>query len=469
MDGVWSTLRRNPLQRRVTVLTVALVALAVVASNLAGYVALRVTLLNASESVALRVAADLVEPAARSLTTTDQLSLQLRQAGGVVVEAVDAQGRVVRVPGETATLVLAPRDLAATGPDGVTVRRSGVDTAGRPYVVVVVPVPTTGDGLVVARPLATALQVLSAARVISGLVVLASLLAATVAGSLVARSALRPVRELTGAVQRAADTRDFQSVPVREARGEVAVLAASFNQLLRSITTMRERQSRLVADAGQELRAPLASLTENVDLLTRDLGSPCLTPEARAAVLGEVRARLQELTRLVGDLVHLTRGDGAEAFVPLDLRVVVRAAVDRVRPKAPHHAFDLRLHELHVIGDADALERAVVHLLDNAVTWSPAGSTVRVRLDGNRLRVADSGPGIAEAELPYVFDRFFRGRAARRRPGSGLGLSVVAKTVEDHGGSVRAGRSDDGGAELTVQLPGVTRVEALPRLLTSAT
>ncbi|WP_172825716.1 sensor histidine kinase [Microlunatus sagamiharensis] len=100
--------------------------------------------------------------------------------------------------------------------------------------------------------------------------------------------------------------------------------------------------------------------------------------------------------------------------------------------------------------------------------WSPPDSTIRVRLTGNRLVVADSGPGIAEADLPYVFDRFFRGASGRYTQGTGLGLSIVAKTVEDHGGTVRAGRSADGGAEFTVRLPGVTHVEALPSILVPA-
>ena len=468
MDGAWGYLRRRPLQRRVTRLTVLLVVLAVVVSNLAGYVALRMTLLHGFESVAVRIADDLLDPAARSLSTTGRLAPELRQAGGVVVEAVDARGGVVRIPGEPTRLVLGPDDLGATGPAGVEVRRTGVDTAGRPYVVVVVPVGATGYGLVVARPLAPVLEIVSAARVITLLVVLCCLVGAAVAGGLVARTALRPVRELTAAVRHAADTSDFQPVAMQGVHGELAVLSAAFNQMLRAIATMRERQSRLVADAGQELREPLDRLARSTEVLADDLRTRSLSSTERAEVLAEARARLGQLTTLVRDLVHLTRDGGTETFAPLDLRWVVRAAVDVVRERAPHRSFDLRLEEFHVVGDVDALQRAVTNLLDKAVTWSPAGSTVRVRIEGNRLRVADSGPGIPEAELPHVFERFFRGRAARRTTGSGLGLSVVAKTVEDHGGTVHAGRSDDGGAELVVRLPGVTHVEALSDLLVPA-
>ena len=92
--------------------------------------------------------------------------------------------------------------------------------------------------------------------------------------------------------------------------------------------------------------------------------------------------------------------------------------------------FDVELDPLYVVGESDTLERAVTNLLDNAVKWSPPGGTIRVQLEGDRLRVADQGPGIAEADLPHVFDRFYRADTARNTPGTGLGLSIVAQT--DH-------------------------------------
>lgn len=125
----------------------------------------------------------------------------------------------------------------------------------------------------------------------------------------------------------------------------------------------------------------------------------------------------------------------------------------------------MQLDELHLVGDPDGLERTVTNLLDNAVKWSPPGSTIRVRLQGKRLRVADSGPGIPEADVPYVFDQFFRGETAGKTRGTGLGFVDRGQDLEDHDGTVTAGRSCDGGAEFTIQLPGVTHLEALPELL----
>ena len=468
MEGVLGYLRRKPLQRRVTVLMTIAVAVAILLSNVAGYVALRGTLIQSSQGLALTVAQDLVPAATASIEQSGRLNAEVRQAAGVLVEAVKPDGTVARVPGESAALVLEPSDLTAAVPSGPTTRRTGVDTAGRPYVVASVPLGTTGYALVVARPLQTTFGILETERLILLCVIAAGVLAAAVVSAFVARSSLRPVRQLTAAVEHVTDTKDFQPVSIRYVAGDLATLAAAFNQLLRSIGRMRERQARLVADAGHELRTPLTSLTTNVDLLAADLQADHLSTAQKGVILGDVQAQLAELTHLVGDLVHLARDDAAGAFRPLDLRDTVTAAVGRVRRRAGDRTFEVELDPFYVVGDPDGLERTVTNLLDNAVKWSPAGSTIRVRLQGNRLHVADSGPGIPEADVPYVFDRFFRGETARKTQGTGLGLSIVAKTVEDHGGAVTVGRSDDGGAEFTVQLPGVTNREALPSLLVPA-
>jgi len=136
-------------------------------------------------------------------------------------------------------------------------------------------------------------------------------------------------------------------------------------------------------------------------------------------------------------------------------------AVGRVGGRAQGLVCEVVLNPFYVVGDSDTLERAVTNLLDNAVKWSPPGGTIRVQLEGDRLRVADQGPGIAEADMPFIFDRFYRGDTSRQTPGTGLGLSIVAQTITQHGGTIRPGRSAQGGAEFTIQLPGVTSLEEL--------
>jgi two-component system sensor histidine kinase MprB len=467
VEGLVSYLRRKPLQRRMTLMMTLAMAAVILLSNAAGLVALRSTLIEASQGTALRIATDLTGPAAVSLRSSGQLDEEVRQAGGVITEAVRPDGTAVRFPG-AAQLVLEPTDLLAAAAGGKTMERQGVDADGVPYAVVSVPVEDTGYALVVARPLSPIFAILRTEQLILLLVVAVSILAAAVVSGFVARSGLRPVRQLTAAVEHVTDTKDFRPVAIRYVAGDLATLAAAFNQLLRTVARTRERQSQLIADAGHELRTPLTSLTTNVELLTSDLAADHLTSDQRGAILTDVGAQLGELNALVSDLVQLSRNGTAATFQPVDLRDPVGAAVARVRRRAGNRTIDVQVDELHVIGDRAALERLVTNLLDNAAKWSPAGSTIRVRLQGNRLTVADSGPGIPTADLPYVFDRFFRGETARHTHGTGLGLSIVAKTAEDHGGTVTAGRSSDGGAEFTVQLPGVTSREALPSVLVPA-
>ena len=225
--------------------------------------------------------------------------------------------------------------------------------------------------------------------------------------------------------------------------------------MLATLASSRDRQRRLIADAGHELRTPLTSLRTNVELLVADERQGMLPPGARGEILRDVAAQLGEFTTLIGDLVHLSREDTvAAAPEPIDLRDVIGNALARVKRRGPGLVFDVELDPLYLVGEPDALERAITNLLDNAVKFSPPGGTVTVHLKGDRLRIADQGPGIADEDLPHVFDRFYRSQQARTTPGSGLGLSIVAQTIKAHGGWVKAGRSAEGGAEFTVRLPG---------------
>jgi two-component system sensor histidine kinase MprB len=116
--------------------------------------------------------------------------------------------------------------------------------------------------------------------------------------------------------------------------------------------------------------------------------------------------------------------------------------------------FDVRMSPWWVTGDADALERAVTNLLDNAAKWSPEGGVVTVTLDRGTLTVSDEGPGIALEDLPHVFERFYRSAESRGMPGSGLGLSIVRSIAERHGGLVQAGAGPAGGAAFWLWIPG---------------
>ena len=124
--------------------------------------------------------------------------------------------------------------------------------------------------------------------------------------------------------------------------------------------------------------------------------------------------------------------------------------------RAPSLTYDVQLTPWYLQGDPAALERAVTNLLDNAAKWSPPAGTVTVSLREGALQVADQGPGIADEDLPHVFERFYRSPEARTMPGSGLGLAIVRQVAENHGGRVAAARAPGGGALLGVWLPGVS-------------
>jgi two-component system, OmpR family, sensor histidine kinase MprB len=139
---------------------------------------------------------------------------------------------------------------------------------------------------------------------------------------------------------------------------------------------------------------------------------------------------------------------------------VVAACVERARSHGADVRFDEVLEASPVRADRNRLERAVNNLLDNARKWSPEGGTVEVEVANGELIVRDDGPGISEADRPYVFDRFYRSAESRRLPGSGLGLAIVRQVAEMHSGAAWAAPRRDGrtGAELHLRLP------ALPAL-----
>ncbi|WP_434975456.1 sensor histidine kinase [Streptomyces mesophilus] len=278
-----------------------------------------------------------------------------------------------------------------------------------------------------------------------------SLLAAVVA-RLVAGRVLRPVRELTETVEHITATQDL-AAPI-ETRGsdEIARLARAFASMTSALDASVGTQRRLVADASHELRTPLTSLTTNLELLGE--GKGVADPQAPELVTA-AREQTRELTVLVNDVIDLARYGSIDTPTE-DTRLDLLAL--RVAERAEQRVPGLRIHTdlvpCLVHGDPDALERAAGNLVDNAVKWSPPGGRLRVRVDSDgTLSVTDEGPGVPAADLPYIFDRFYRSPQARSLPGSGLGLAIVRQIVETHGGTVAAERPAEGGACLRMTLP----------------
>jgi two-component system sensor histidine kinase MprB len=327
--------------------------------------------------------------------------------------------------------------------------------------VLAVPVGSNGFALVLAQPLDQVRHTLAGLSVVLALVGGAGVVLAGLAGATVAGAGLRPVQRLTAATERVASAGDLRPIPVT-GNDELARLTHSFNLMLAAVASGREQQRRLVADAGHELRTPLTSLRTNVELLVAASapGAHTLSEADRKEIFDDVRGQIEELTQLVGDLVELAREDAPQAVhEPVELVDVVERALQRAGRRAGEVRLESRLTPWTLLGDATALERGVLNLLDNAVKWSPPDGVVRVGLravgDGTAvLEVADAGPGIAGEDLAKVFDRFYRATEDRGRPGSGLGLAIVKQVAERHGGTVWADRAPAGGALLVMRLPG---------------
>jgi two-component system sensor histidine kinase MprB len=323
------------------------------------------------------------------------------------------------------------------------------DSVGRAHVrVLTAPV---GPGLAVqlARPLDEVDGALGRLRIVLLVVALAGATAAAGIGAVVARTAMGPVRRLTEATEHVTATGDLTRRIEVTGTDELGRLASSFNAMMEALEQSLRMQRQLVADASHELRTPLTSLRTNIEVLAKD-GLPA---GEREQLLRDVVGQLQELTVLVRDLVELARV-GEPAGEPEDVRLdhVVAEAVERARRDASGVRFVTALDRTMVKGVADRLDRAVSNLLDNAAKWSPPGGTVEVTVRDGEVTVRDHGPGIAQTDLPLVFDRFYRAPSARGLPGSGLGLAIVRLVAESHGGTVTAETPDGGGALLRMKL-----------------
>ncbi|MGW6454650.1 sensor histidine kinase [Streptomyces sp. NPDC055078] len=282
-------------------------------------------------------------------------------------------------------------------------------------------------------------------------------LGAGAAGLWVARTGLKPVDRLTGAVEHVALTEDLTvRIPV-DGEDEIARLSRSFNSMTAALAISRDRQARLIADAGHELRTPLTSLRTNIELLVRsEQTGRAIPPADRQALMASVKAQLTELAALIGDLQELSRPDAVQGgpLTVVALHEIAAAALERARLRGPELTFVTELDPWYVRAESAALERALVNVLDNAVKFSPPGGAVELRLARGELTVRDHGPGIPADELPHVFERFWRSPSARSLPGSGLGLSIVARTIQQAGGTIALRAAEGGGTRAVIRLPG---------------
>ncbi|MEV6644596.1 HAMP domain-containing sensor histidine kinase [Amycolatopsis sp. NPDC051371] len=455
----WGT-RRFSLRGRVTLLAAACVAGAVALVSIGAYMVVSNNLYQQLD--------DGLMARAQAAADSPQVQTELRQVPGAFLASADLQiGQLTAAPDVQHAVMTYPLssspppfgqdELAVANGESNGSLRTDFRTDSR-----VVALRTVhGEAIVLAQSMGPTKRTLNELALVLFLIGGAGILVAAAAGTAVARTGLRPVDRLTSAAERVAKTGDLRPIPV-SGDDELARLTTSFNTMLGTVADSQERQRQLVADAGHELRTPLTSLRTNLELLlaASKPGAPPLPDEDRVDIVADISGQLDELTQLIGDLVELARQDEPrERFERVDLLDVVERALDRARRRAGEINFDVSLQPWVLTGDNSSIERAVLNLLDNAVKFSPPDATVWVRLyqlgDGTAVvEVADAGPGIAEEDLPKVFDRFYRSSEARTLPGSGLGLAIVKHAAERHGGAVYAARAPEGGALMTIRLPG---------------
>lgn len=444
---------RVSLAGRVAILTTLAVAATLTVMSIVVYVTVRSQFIGSLDDSLLRRAEQAVAAGYTPATLTEK-EADLLQLAGIRLLAISSGGGDFLIrPNDSFPYDNREREVAL----GLTNHSARTaEVADVPYRVVAVQAGQ-GQAFVLAQSMESTQEALDRLRLVLILTTLSGMIFAGLAGWLVANNGLRPVRRLTDATERVARTRDLTPIEVSGRKeDELSRLTRSFNEMLLALGAAQTRERQLIADAGHELRTPLTSLRTNIDLLRQANDDPRrrLDDDARTELMDDVRAQLDELTSLIGDLTELARDEPLHRDPePLDLADVVEQAVARVERRAPTVTFDVNLEPSWVVGDSGLLERAVTNLLDNAAKWSPPDSTVTVRLRSGIVTVTDQGPGIAVEDLPHVFERFYRSREARTLPGSGLGLSIVRRAAERHGGTVDVASIVGHGATFTFAIP----------------
>jgi two-component system sensor histidine kinase BaeS len=286
-----------------------------------------------------------------------------------------------------------------------------------------------------------------------------AVLLALALGFLLARTISRPIQELRAATHRVAGGSLGYQVPVRT-KDELGQLAASFNQMSSDLAHSNDLRRQMTADVAHELRNPLSVLLGYTEALSDGKLS------GSASIFQSMHVEALHLQRLIDDLRTLSLADAGElplARQSISLQALIERTVLAYASRASQHPISLRtdvpsdLPNVHV--DPDRMAQVLGNLVQNAFRHTPEGGEIALsavrRENGIELRVSDTGGGIAAADLPHIFDRFYRGDRARHSESgeSGLGLAIVRSIIEAHGGSISVESSMGEGSIFTVTLP----------------
>jgi two-component system sensor histidine kinase MprB len=431
---------------RVTLLAAGAVAVAVAGASLATFVVMRNTLYEQLDD-------DLRERAreARVMSAEGDVTIVLPAPppGGApgLAQAVRPAGALA--PPQGPGLPVEERTMrVAAGTEPAFFEEAEIDGERlRIYTEQIVP----ELAMQVALPLDDLERTLSRLRLILLLVGLAGVGGAALVGLGVARATLQPVRRLSAATAEVTATGNLRQRVQVEGDDELGRLGADFNRMLDALERSVHAQRQLVADASHELRTPLTSLRTNIELLSR---GHVVGEADRAKLLESLAGQIEELTHLVVDVVDLARdGEQLAELEEVRLDTLLEGVVERARRRDPGVLLEVDAVPTLVRGVPERLARALSNLVDNALKWNAPGRPVQIVVRDGEVVVRDHGSGIDPADIPRIFDRFYRAAGARRLPGSGLGLAIVRQVADSHGGSVMAENAADGGAVFKLRLP----------------
>ena len=297
--------------------------------------------------------------------------------------------------------------------------------------------------LEVGAPLAEVERTLELLRLLLAGLIPVVIAVACLGGAWLSRRALKPVREATAAALTISIENLSERLPVADTGDEIARLAEGWNSMLERLEKAVRTLSQFTADASHELRTPLAVVRTTAELALER----ARTAESYRESLAEIVTETARMTRLVEDLLFLARVDTARVEMPLepiDLGGVLRDVCTELRGLAEMRQVNVECRlgdeEAIISGNATALHRLFVVLLDNALKYSPRGGTVTVAVERSAERVSvaveDTGAGIDPADLPHIFERFYRAEGSRGDGGHGLGLSLGQSIAKAHGTAI---------------------------------
>ena len=288
------------------------------------------------------------------------------------------------------------------------------------------------------------------------------ILVSFVGGYWIVRRALAPIVSIIEKAKEIEASSLDQRIPHQGLDDETGMLAETLNRMFARLETSFDTMKRFTADASHELRSPLATVRNTIDVT---LAQP-RTPEEYETAMHSMGEEVDRIRTIVEDLLFLARADASRVVMklaPVSLDRILEAQVEAHQFQAQERKIELGIQGLipdEILGDERWLHQVVGNLLDNALKYTPMGGAISVdmrRQNGKvLLMVQDSGPGIPEQDLTRIFERFFRSDASRSRAnvqGVGLGLAIAAWVVKEHGGSIRASNRLEGGTTFTVEFP----------------